>query len=320
MRGQEKVSARQFGILVILFSIGTTILIIPAGLAEEVHQDAWIASIVGVGLGMLLVILFNALGSLYPSKSLVEVMSILLGSWVGKAIGLTFVFFTLMTASELIYFTGNFLTTMIMPETPIEVINIILACIVVMGAKLGIETLVRAAELLFPLFVILFLVLVIFISPQINMQNIKPIMEADVTSIFAASLYFASTFAFTPIVLLMIFPVSVNRLKEGRGAFYKGVLIGGIALIIIILLCILVLGENTTARQTYPSYMLAKKINVGNFLQRIEIVMAGMWFISIYFKMSCYFYAANKGLAQIFNIKDYRILVYPLGLMIVVFL
>ncbi|MBH5319755.1 endospore germination permease [Paenibacillus sp. GSMTC-2017] len=318
MAGAEKVSGRQFGILVALFSIGTTILIVPSGLAEEVSQDSWLAAILGVGLGLLLVMLFNAVGSLYPNKSLVEMMETLFGLWIGKAAGLIFVFFTIVTASELIYFTGNFLTTMIMPETPVEAINIVLASVVVMGARLGIETLTRAAEMLFPLFVVLFLVLVIFVSPQIDLDNIKPIMETSTTSLIKASLFFASTFAFTPIVLLMIFPVSVNRLKEGRVAFYTGLLTAGIVLIIIIALCILVLDADTTARQTYPSYSLAKKINVGNFLQRIEIVMAGLWFISMYFKMSCYFYASSRGFAQVMKMKDHRILVFPFGIILVV--
>lgn len=116
----------------------------------------------------------------------------------------------------------------------------------------------------------------------------------------------------------MIFPASVDRLKEARKAFLSGAFIGGVVLIIIIALAILVLGAETTARQMYPSYALAKKINVGNFLQRIEIVMAGMWFITIFFRVSCYFYASVIGLAQTLNLKDYRFLVLPLGILMII--
>ncbi|MED3687234.1 GerAB/ArcD/ProY family transporter, partial [Peribacillus butanolivorans] len=48
-----KISARQFAILVILFSIGTTILVIPGVMAQEVKQDAWIAAVIGTGIGLL---------------------------------------------------------------------------------------------------------------------------------------------------------------------------------------------------------------------------------------------------------------------------
>lgn len=313
----EKISARQFGILVALYSIGTTILIVPAVLAEEAKQDAWIAALLGVGIGIVLVGLFIAVGSLIPSMSLVELMEELLGKWLGKAVSLTFIFFALVTASELLYFVGNFITTQIMPETPMQSINIIFACVVVMGVRLGIETLARSAELLFPLFVFLFLVFVIFVSPQVKVENIQPVLEADFKNLLRAAIYFISVFSLPTVVLLMVYPASVNRPNEAKKNFFSGVIIAGVTLIIMIALSILVLGVTTTQLQIYPSYSLAKKINVGKFLQRIEIVMAGMWFISIFFKLSLYFYASVTGLAQTLNVKDYRFLTLPLGVVMV---
>lgn len=69
-----KINVRQFTVLVILYSVGTAVLIIPSTLAEIVKQDAWIAAALGVGLGMLLVLLYNAVGNIYPEKTLVEKM------------------------------------------------------------------------------------------------------------------------------------------------------------------------------------------------------------------------------------------------------
>ncbi|WP_103110769.1 GerAB/ArcD/ProY family transporter [Brevibacillus reuszeri] len=315
---ETKISVRQFGMLVTLFSIGTPILIIPAGLAGLAKQDAWLAAVLGVGLGLLITGLYCALGSLFPAKSLVEMNELVLGKWIGKTISITFVFFNLVTAAELLFFVGNFLTTQIMPETPIQSINIIFACVVLMGVRLGIETIARSAEMLFPLFFVLFLILAIFVSPQIKWENIQPVLETDMNVLFKAVIFFTSVFSFSPVALLMIFPASVDRLKEARKAFLSGAFIGGVVLIIIIALAILVLGAETTARQMYPSYALAKKINVGNFLQRIEIVMAGMWFITIFFRVSCYFYASVIGLAQTLNLKDYRFLVLPLGILMII--
>lgn len=43
-----------------------------------------------------------------------------------------------------------------------------------------------------------------------------------------------------------------------------------------------------------------------------------MWFITIYFKMTLYFYASVLGIAQIFNLKHYRPLILPLGMVLAV--
>jgi spore germination protein KB len=92
-----------------------------------------------------------------------------------------------------------------------------------------------------------------------------------------------------------------------------GYLIGGLIMIVIIFLTISVLGPESTARHNYPTYTLARKINIGNFVQRIEAVLAIMWILSIYMKMTIYLYAVVIGSAQILNLKNHRPLIVPLG-------
>jgi spore germination protein KB len=319
MQGNIKISVRQFSILVIFFTIGTTILIIPSGLAADAKQDAWIASIVGVGLGLLLVLLYNKVGKLFPDMSLVQFNEKLLGKWVGKSISLLFIFFSFVGAATLLFYVGNFISTQVMPETPIQFINMLFISIVIMGLRLGLETLARAAEILFPWFMMLFIALAVFISPQIEIQNLEPVLETGIKPIFKAALSLVGTASLTLIVFFMIFPVHVNSPKEARKAFLIATLLGGIIIILITFLTITVLGTDTTARNLYPTYALAKKVNVGNFVERIESFVAGMWFMSIYFKMTIYCYACVIGLAQILKLKDYRPLCFPLGMILVVY-
>ena len=317
-----KISARQFAILVILFSIGTTILVIPRSMAQVVKQDAWIAAVFGTGIGLLLVALYIAVGRMFPTKTLVEINEVLLGKWLGKVVSLTFVFFSLYSTASLFFYVGNFLTTKIMPETPIEAIHILFASILIMGIRLGLEPLARSAELLFPIFVFLFIVLVVstLLPPvQMKVENIQPVFETGIKPMIHAVFLFSGIFSLPLIVLLMIFPVSVNQPKAAEKNFFIGILIGGICLLIIIALTILVLGPDSSARQIFPSYHVAKKINVGDFIQRIEAILALMWIITIYFKMACYFYASVIGLAQTLNMKDYRPLTLPLGIIVVSF-
>ncbi|MFY0762133.1 endospore germination permease [Metabacillus dongyingensis] len=267
-----------------------------------------------------MVVLYNAVGRMFPMMTIVEMNEILLGKWIGKAVSLTFVFFSLLAAAILLYFVGNFLTTQVMPDTPIEAIHVIFSCILIMGIRLGLETLARSAEILFPFFVFLFIILVsaALLPPvQVNFENIQPVLETGIKPMIRAVFIFTSFFSLPLIVLLMIFPVSVNQTKASEKNFFIGILIGGFCLSIIIFLSILVLGADNTARQMYPSYAVAKRINVGDFLQRIEAIMALMWFITIYFKMTFYFYASVIGLAQTLKLNNYRPLTIPLGLIVV---
>ncbi|MFD0824836.1 GerAB/ArcD/ProY family transporter [Neobacillus sp. M.A.Huq-85] len=71
------------------------------------------------------------------------------------------------------------------------------------------------------------------------------------------------------------------------------------------------------ARLTYPSYVLGKRISIGNFLERIEVIVAVIWIISIYFKLSICYYGLSLGLAQIMKLNDYRILLFPLAFLLI---
>ncbi|RBN39735.1 spore gernimation protein, partial [Priestia megaterium] len=55
MLNEINISAAQFRKLVTLYSIGSTIIVVPAAITADAHQDAWIAALFGVALGIGLV-------------------------------------------------------------------------------------------------------------------------------------------------------------------------------------------------------------------------------------------------------------------------
>lgn len=312
-----KISGWQFTILVFMFTTGSSLLLAPSMLASKAKQDAWLAAIFGLAVGLLLVWLYQTLGNLFSDMTLVEYSEKILGKWIGKAISLLFFTFPFLLGALVLRNIGDFVTTQIMPETPIEVIHIIFLSIVMMGTRYGLETLARSGEILFPWFILFFLILVIFISPQIELKKIQPILEGGMKPVLQSTLPFIGFPFLELVILLMIFPY-VNNPKEAGKAFFRGILMGGVVLILLTALAILVEGADETSRNLYPSYILAQKINIGNFLQRIEAIVAIIWFIAIFFKLTICFYVATLSLAQILKLKEYRMLVFPLGMILII--
>ncbi|WP_241747010.1 GerAB/ArcD/ProY family transporter [Lysinibacillus sphaericus] len=316
MMEKEIISSRQFMIITLLFSIGTAILIIPASVTSEAKQDAWIAAIIGVVISLPIVKLFVALGNKTPTLTFVEANEKILGRFFGKFTAIGFILISLLSAGELLYFIGIFMKTEIMPETPTMAFAFMFSIIIIYAAFLGIEVFARSAETLFAIFLLILFFFVLFIAPSIQIENIQPIMETPKKSLFFSIIRFISLFSFPLVILLMIFPSAVNVQKSAQKGFYIGAILGGIVLITIITLSILVLGPANTASRTFPSYALAQRISIGNFLQRIEVIMAAMWIITIYIRTFMYFYAAVIGIAQLCKIKNHRPLIFPLGMII----
>lgn len=311
---KQLISSRQFTIIVILYTVGTGILIIPASIASEVQQDAWIVATIGTLLSLLLIKLYIILSNKMANLSLVEVSEKFLGSFVGKFISLCFVVLTLLSSGELLYFIGNFLQTEVMPETPPVVFAILFNFIILFAAYQGIEVFARTLEILFPIFLFIFIIFLFFVSPQIDIKNIQPVFEVSIPPLIYSVLHFMGLFSFPLIVLLMIFPSNINNLQSGKKGFYMGTIFGGFIITAFIALSILVLGVTNTSLRTFPSYTLAQKMSVGNFLQRIEIIMAFMWMVTIFVRAFMYFYASLIGISQILKLKDHRSLILPLGM------
>lgn len=319
MLGNEKVSVQQCTFLIMFFTVGTSILVIPSSLAALAKQDAWIAAILGTGIGLLIMGLYSKIGSSFPNMNLIDLNEFVFGKWIGKAISLGFAFFTLHASAQVLYYVGNFVVTQVMPETPIEVIHILFMSIIVMGVRLGLETLARTAEIFMPWVFGLYFIFLLAVLPQSEVQNIQPVMEVGIRPILHATLSYLSFSCFPIVLMLVFFPTCLNSRQHMIKSFSVGYAGGSIIMIILTSVTILVLGSDLTTRLSYPVYALAKGINVGDFLQRIEAIIAGIWFITIFFKLAFYFYASILSISQTLHLNSYRPVIYPMGVIVVAF-
>ena len=82
------------------------------------------------------------------------------------------------------------------------------------------------------------------------------------------------------------------------------------------MMIITVIGADVAARSPYAIYDSAKQIKFGNFLERIEIIVGAVWFLTSTFKLILVFFTLNLSMAQWFKLKDYRSLLLPNALLI----
>lgn len=312
-----KIGVRQFTVLIILFTIGSSILIIPSGLAQGAKQDAWISAVVGLIGGLLLVMLYNMITIRFPNTTLVHYSQEVLGKWLGRCVSFLYFVYFFLLASFVLRNIGDFLTTEVLPNTPIHIIHIFFLLVIILGARNGIEVFTRSAEIFFPWLIIFFLLLAFLLTPNYQIGHILPVFGYGIKPVLRGAITILGTPYLELAVFLMVFPF-VNHSPKARRAFLIGVFIAGIMLVIISLLTILVLGADLTANQLYPSYNLAEKISIGEFLERLEIIMAGIWFITIYFKLAICFYAATMTFAELFKLKEARQLYLPFGMIMIV--
>lgn len=114
----QKIAPNQFGILVMFFTVGSSILLIPRPLIAVSKQDGWIAGTLGLGLGLLVIWLYLKIIKLSPDTNLYKLMEKAFGKILGKVVSVCYFFFIFLLTCEVLSNLGDFLTTQIMVETP----------------------------------------------------------------------------------------------------------------------------------------------------------------------------------------------------------
>ncbi|MDC3415866.1 GerAB/ArcD/ProY family transporter [Aquibacillus salsiterrae] len=311
------ISNLQFSTLVVLFTVGSSILIIPRKLAEAAEQDAWISAILTVIIGLVLVTFYSKIAGLHPDKHYFDCVKHILGKWLGGfVIAITYIFFFFLSVLVL-WNIGDFLKTQILVNTPITVIFILFMMTVIFGVRAGLESIARSSEIFIPWILSLMFLTVIFLIGSLETENLLPVFEGGIQSIVYGSYYFLS-FPFLELLTFLMITPYVKTKKRVKHSFMEGVLIGGLVLTIAITFCILVLGADFTERNSFPFYVLGKKVTIADILERVEVFIAIIWFLSIYFKLAVTVYVLTSGLQSIFKLKDYRPLTLPIGMLIIV--
>ncbi|WP_071392982.1 GerAB/ArcD/ProY family transporter [Bacillus tuaregi] len=318
MLEKGKISIGDFRIMVIIFSIGSSVILAPSILAGTARQDGWLSYFIAIVTGLGFLYIYNLLASLYPELSFVEYSRKILGKWIGSIIAILFLTYIFLVCSTLLREIGEFITINVLVETPIQIIMIMFLITSLIGIRLGIEVIGRTAMIFFPWIIGLFTLLFLFLIPEYELINIQPVFEEGIKPILKGS-YHTLALPFLELsIFLMIVPYVVKKDKVKK-AFYSGALIGGMIIFFLVLLTFISLGPDTTNRQMYSTYLMGKKISIGDFIERIEIIVAIIWFLSIYFKLTLCYYSLVLGLAQLFKLNSYQILAFPLGILIISF-
>ncbi|MFC4100593.1 GerAB/ArcD/ProY family transporter [Paenibacillus xanthanilyticus] len=318
MLERGKINRIQLLALVMLYTLGDTLLVVPGYAAMMARRDGWLSGMLSLAMGMGVLLLFAMLHRRHPDRTFVEMCQSMLGRWAGGLAAGAFVFFLLVLASSMIRVLTDFMSTQIMPNTPVQVIAILFLALVVRASRGGIETIARTAEIAAPWVLLLLSLLIMFVIPESRLEQIEPFLYDGFKPVVAGSIT-CFTYGFVECGSFLMVFAFVRGAKQGiRMPLLLGGAAGGALLVAIIFFCLTVFGPAITAQSTYPSYMLAKKIEIGEFLQRIEAIMAIAWLFTIFFKLTVCFYGICLGSAQLFKLGDYKLFTFPLAMLILV--
>ncbi|UQZ34696.1 spore gernimation protein [Paenibacillus sp. PK3_47] len=311
--GKEIIPAGQSISITVLFITGTSLFM---GVAGESGNSNWIALIFAVLLSVPLMLIYARLHRLYPGKDLFDMLLAVFGGIFGRVLCCLYIWYAVHIGALVLRNFGEFSRTVALTSTPMLAPMLVIGLLCVWVVNAGIEVLGRSAKFLLLFTLAITAVIQILAVPKYEYHHLKPLLEngwgpvlSDTAGIF--------TFPFAEIVIFLGAFGALPPKGSAKRVLLSGLLISGVIMIAISLRNLLMLGPDILSGLYFPSYVAVSRINIGDFLTRIEGSSAIIFVTALFVKVSVCLYAASRGIATVFKLKSYRSVVLQTGLIMV---
>ncbi|MCH6264010.1 GerAB/ArcD/ProY family transporter [Neobacillus citreus] len=310
-----KIKASQMFVLVVLFEMGSSLLV---GLGASARQDAWISILLGLAGGILIFFVYYRLFIYYQELPLTGYLEKIMGKWIGRILALLYIVYFIYIATRVLRDFGELLTTTIYTATPLVVINSLMILTIIYGIHKGFEVIARIGELYFALIYIMAIIGMILVtgSGLIHFENLRPMLENGFKPVLRTFIKETLVFPFGEMIVFTMLLPYLNNPKKVKIACIGGMSLAGINIAITALVNVAVLGPDLFVRSNFPLLTTIGKIQLANFIERLDVFFMLYLVIGGFFKITIYYYAAVIGAADLFKFKSHQKLNFPIGFLI----
>ncbi|WP_227935591.1 GerAB/ArcD/ProY family transporter [Alkalihalobacillus deserti] len=310
-----KISARQMAIVMYLTMLATSILFAPAITNREAGRDMWISPIWSSIVLFLMLYVVMKLYQLYPKGSIIEQGKLIFGSVLGRVLTLPILLHFFHANSLITWSYGEFLSATVLPQTPLVVIigGMVFLCGFAING--GLEVLTRVGEVVIPIFLVFIIVMIILLLPDIDVMQMQPIFGKGIVPSIKGAIPLLTWFS-QFFVLSFLLPFISDQKNSKKWGVISIVMIT-MTMVATNFIVLLVFG-NVVDSFTFPLMSVVRYIAVADFLSHLESIVMAIWVASAFMKIGIFYYVVVLGTAEWLNLSDYRLLVWPIGFLLVV--
>ncbi|KZL92403.1 GerAB/ArcD/ProY family transporter [Clostridium magnum] len=301
-KGKGVITNRQFRDILICNMWPTAINYGSGILARDVGRDMWISGIISILTAVPFILITIYIGQNFSNKTIVEYSKELLGTLLGKVLGLVLTMYFFLVACSSVSMYIHHLSDFLLPQTPFLVMTVMHVFVICYLVWKGPEVITRTAVIAFSMAIIFYLLVFMASLAEIDINRITPFFDSGVVPVFEASLK-AGTFVGVPQILItMILPMVKDQKNSFRSAT-SGLFIGGFFLVFYFIVELMVMGPQVVALMRIASMDFVRSIQITKYLHRFESFMVALWYWSIMIQAGILTSCSLKAFMQTAGIK-----------------
>jgi len=309
-----KISSRQLTLLIFTLLVSTSILILPSLIIREAKQDSWLSIILATVFGVLAGLILVKLGLRFPEQTIIEYSKEIAGKPLGALYGLSYIFLLFYINTFIIREFLELLKSEFFPETPAEVF----AAVIVLAAAYmicqGLEVISRTNEILLP-FELLFIIGGVVLSfKDLEFVRLLPVLSKGVAPVLKGA--YPATVFMSDITLITVILPALNIPRQATRSVVTAIISVGLIHTILATVVLALLGLEAADR-FFSVVDVFRYINVADIIVRQEALIMAIWIGTGLIKIGLYYYSICLSIAQWAGLRDYRPLVLPIGVLLV---
>ncbi|SDN36689.1 Spore germination protein [Paenibacillus sp. yr247] len=312
MTDQEQITHGQLGFLCFSFLSGfSTLFLIEAKL---VKQDVWISDLFAIGVSVGVLWLLCYVQGQHPQLSMAETCEKLLGKWFAKLVLVIYLVYFLDLGVAAYRAISWFYTTAILPNTPPNVLILLIVLLSSYAVYLGLGTLVRTVQLILPFFILTISIVSVFILREVEINPFLPMFQSKISEVVYGGMV---SFGF-PFGKVVVFGFLLSQVKNTKKIFVSSaaaIALSGVYLLMASYLTFGSLGMNLTKLSAFPFFSAIQLVKFGEYMERLEILIIAIWTIFTLFELIVLQYVFILVIKQVFKIKEAKPFILPIGLL-----
>ncbi|MFB5663393.1 endospore germination permease [Alteribacillus sp. HJP-4] len=311
-----KISAFQMGLMMYPTIVATGILFVQSAIVSIAGRDLWISPIWAAVVGFLAIIAAILLHKWYPGLTIIEYSERILGTFIGKIISFFTMFLYITSTGIMTWQYGEYVVSDFLNRTPLVVIigSMLMACAFAIFG--GIEVLGRLSNIIVPIFILLLFLIVLLLIPEMEFKRMLPLWEEGVQPSIDGAWRLQTWFAEYGLICFLL-PYIADQKKVWRWGMLSLSAVT-VTMVFTSLAVLLVFGDVTESINA-PLMTAARYISIAEFISHLESIVMAVWILGTFLKIGVFYYVCVLGTAQWLNLKDFRPIILPMGLIIGIF-
>lgn len=297
----EQITTSQAVMFMTNFILGAGILILPRVVTEKVQTpDSWISVIISGILISIVALILVQLCKRYPNDSFFQFNQKIIGKWLGIPISIVVIIYYIILSAFEVRAMAETTRLFLLQGTPTWAIIFPFLWIGLYIVHGGVNPIARLLEIIFPITVLCFLLVIFLGYGIIDFDNLRPVLGNGIKPVIKG--VFTTSLSFSGYEVILFIFMFMSYKNKGSQVVLIGI---GTTFVFYAITLVAVIGAFSVPGvilQTWPVLTYVRSYEIpGLIFERFDSILLVIWIMQIFTTYIIAFYIAAQGMSHIFK-------------------